>query len=295
MAQTRSVKVGPITIGNNEITVIGGPCAIESHSQFLTAAESVQKSGAQILRGGLYKLRTNPESFQGLGESAFSWVQEAKTKFNMPFISEITDPRQIELFEGLVDIFQVGSRNMYNYALLKELGQTRKPVLLKRGFSATYEEWIKAAEYIEKGGNDRVILCERGIRTFETATRNTLDLNGVAYIKAHTHFPIIVDPSHGTGRPELIEPMALAGIAAGADGLMIEAHPHPKEALSDAHQALSLDKFRDILNKIRLLAPVLGKSFHGSTDSKLQASASTLDTLRPKDSGHKEGTLGDRI
>lgn len=266
MAQTRAVKVGPFTIGNNAIVVIGGPCAIESRDQFLTAAQSVKSSGAHILRGGMFKLRTNPDSFQGLGSSTFDWVREAKSELHMPFISEITDPRQLETFEELVDFYQVGSRNMYNYALLKELGQTNKPVMLKRGFSATYEEWIKAAEYIEKGGNERVILCERGIRTFETATRNTLDLNGVAYIKAHTHFPIIVDPSHGTGRPELIGPMALAGIAAGADGLMMEAHPNPKQALSDAHQALTLERFSEILNQVRQLAPAVGKTFHQAAE-----------------------------
>lgn len=253
------VRIGPLALDGKNVVVIGGPCAIESREQFLEVADHIQAQGASLLRGGIFKMRTNPKSFQGLGSEAFAYVKEAKKKTGLPFISEITDPRQISDLMDLVDVFQVGTRNMYNYSLLQELAATKKPILLKRGLSATYEEWIKAAEYIEHGGNDQVILCERGIRTFETSTRNTLDLNAVAFIKAHTHFPILVDPSHGTGRPELIKPMSLAALAAGADGIMLETHPQPREALSDAHQALSLQEFGSIMTAVKKLLPALGK------------------------------------
>lgn len=245
--------------GDGNFVVIAGPCAVESHDQLLTAARGVALGGAAILRGGIHKMRTNPDSFQGLGTGAFSFINKVKQETKMPFISEITDPRQIGDLLSVVDIFQVGSRNMYNYSLLKELGQIQTPVLLKRGFSATVEEWLKAAEYITKAGNPNVILCERGIRTFETTTRNTLDLNSVAYIKAHTDFPIIIDPSHGTGRAELIKPLALAAAALGADGLIIEAHPEPAKSLSDAAQALSLEQFADVVENVDKVLHALGR------------------------------------
>jgi 3-deoxy-7-phosphoheptulonate synthase len=240
-----------ILIGGSKFQVIAGPCSIESRELFLETALSVKASGACCLRGGIFKMRTQSSSFQGLGPSSYSFINEVKQQVGLPFVSEITDPRQVNDLAEVVDMFQVGSRNMYNYELLKELGELDKPVLLKRAFAATLDEWIKAAEYVTNGrGSAGVILCERGIRTFETTTRNTLDLNSVAYLKAHTNFPVIVDPSHGTGRPELIKPMALAAVGAGADGVIIETHPRPKEALSDAHQAIDLAHFADIVKSL---------------------------------------------
>ncbi len=253
-----------IEIGGRSFLVIAGPCSIESEAHLRETAQGVKNAGAAVLRGGIFKMRTNPTSFQGMGSSAFSFLKEIKSELKMPLVSEITDPRQISDMMDLVDMFQVGSRNMYNYALLKELGQVNKPVLLKRGFSATADEWINAAEYIYKGGNEGVVLCERGIRTFETTTRNTLDLNTVAYLKAHTSFPVIVDPSHGTGRPELIGPMSLAAAAVGADGIIIEVHPRPKEALSDGHQALTFAQFDDVIHGVRAVVAAVGKHLHAT-------------------------------
>ncbi|MCM2282511.1 MAG: 3-deoxy-7-phosphoheptulonate synthase [Bdellovibrionaceae bacterium] len=268
-AQTRTVTVNfpsrdqqknqGVRFGGREFVVIAGPCAIESREQFSAAAEGVKSAGAVLLRGGIHKMRTNPASFQGLGNDAFSFIKDVKNAVGLPFVSEVTDPRQISDLASIVDMFQVGSRNMYNYALLKELGQTKIPVLLKRGFSATVEEWLLAADYIVKGGNDNVVLCERGIRTFETTTRNTLDLNSVAYVKAHSSFPVIVDPSHGTGRPELIAPLAMAAAAVGADGIMVEVHPDPSRSLSDAHQALNFAQFADITRGLSSLLAAMGR------------------------------------
>lgn len=260
--QTRPVSLSfqgkQITFGSRKIPVIAGPCSIESKEHLIETAQGVKAAGACFLRGGVFKMRTSAASFQGLGPSAFSFMNEVKNTVGMPFVSEITDPRQISDFVDSVEMFQVGSRNMYNYELLKELGTLRKPVLLKRAFAATVDEWIKAAEYVTKGGND-VILCERGIRTFEPTSRNTLDLNSVAYIKAHTPYTVVVDPSHGTGRPELIGPMAWAGIAAGADGLIIEVHPRPKEALSDAFQAIDFRQFATIVETASKVAQAVGR------------------------------------
>jgi 3-deoxy-7-phosphoheptulonate synthase len=261
--KTRPVRISfqgkDIVFGDGRIAIIAGPCAIESRELMLETARAVKAAGACFMRGGVFKMRTQAESFQGLGSGAFSFVNDVKRESGLPFVSEVTDPRQISDFADAVEMFQVGSRNMYNYELLKELGQLRKPVMLKRAFAATVDEWLKAADYVIKGGNENVILCERGIRTFETTTRNTLDLNSVAYLKAHSSFPVIVDPSHGTGRPELIGPMALAAVAAGADGLMIEAHPRPRESLSDAHQALSFGQFAEIVDNVRKVASALGR------------------------------------
>jgi len=248
-----------VLIGDGRVALIAGPCAIESQELLLETAQAVKASGACCLRGGIYKMRTSPDSFQGLGEAAFSFITEVKRIVGLPLASEITDPRQLGKFVDAVEMFQVGSRNMYNYELLKELGSLKKPVLLKRAFAATVDEWLKAADYVVKGGNDRVVLCERGIRTFENTSRNTLDLNSVVYLKMHSSYPVIVDPSHGTGRPELIGPMSLAAVAAGADGLIIEVHPHPRQALSDAHQALSFDQFTSIVSDIRRVAGALGR------------------------------------
>lgn len=251
MSKTKAVQIGNQTVGGGKFTVIAGPCSIESRVQFTQTAEFVKSHGASMLRGGMYKLRTSPESFQGLGAEAYALAREIKGQLNMPFISEVTDPRQIGDMASVVDIFQVGSRNMHNYALLKELGETDKPVLLKRGFSGLIKEWILAAEYIEKHGNPNVLLCERGIRTFETTTRNTFDINAIAYIKQNTHYPIIADPSHATGDKDLVIPMSLASAAAGADGIIVEVHPNPAVALSDGFQALTFEKFEELMLKLK--------------------------------------------
>lgn len=247
---TTPVQVGPYSIGSSDFIVMAGPCAIESLEQFEETANIVKSFGASVLRGGMFKLRTNPNTFQGMGKDAFAIAREVKNRTQMPFISEITDPRQVHDFAELVDIFQVGSRNMHNYALLKELGQVKKPVLLKRGFSGLISEWLLSAEYLVKHGNSQVILCERGIRTFETATRNTFDVNAIAYVKSRSHLPIIADPSHGTGATELVTPVALAAAAAGADGLIVEVHPRPNEALSDGFQALTPKLFAELMRKL---------------------------------------------
>lgn len=249
-----------VVIGGREIVVIAGPCSIESEAHLRETAAAVSARGAALLRGGVFKMRTNSESFQGIGTPAFEFLGRVKAESKMPLVSEITDPRQIEMMLDTVDLFQVGSRNMYNYELLKELGRLKKPVILKRAFAATIDEWVHAAGYVTRGGNDQVILCERGIRTFETATRNTLDLNAVAWIKAHTEFPVVVDPSHGTGRRELVTTMALAGIAAGADGIICEVHPRPDEALSDSFQALDFNAFEDLVNRCETVAKAVGRS-----------------------------------
>lgn len=257
--KTHVVHVGNHAFGDGRLTMIAGPCSIESRDQFRETAAGVKAAGATFLRGGVYKMRTSPNSFQGIGLAGFEDVLRVKKEMGLPLVSEVTDVRQIGDLANIVDMFQVGARNMYNYELLRELGLLRKPVLLKRSFSATVDEWLKAADYILKGGNDDIILCERGIRTFEPTTRNTLDLNSVAYLKTHTSFPVVVDPSHGTGRPELILPMSLAAVGAGADGLMIEVHPRPSEALSDADQALNFTQFADIVIQVRKVAEALGR------------------------------------
>ncbi len=257
--RTRTLRVGPVSVGDGGFVVLAGPCSIESKEQFHKLAQFAQDEGASMLRGGIYKLRTNPKSFQGLGEEAFEAVRHVRKNFSMPIVSEITDPRQMEVLEDLIDVYQVGTRNMYNYALLKELGKSRKPVLLKRGFSALIDEWLHAADYVLDGGNPNVILCERGIRTFETKLRNTLDLAAVAYVKRHSQLPVIVDPSHGTGRTDLIEPLTLASAAVGADGVLIEVHHDPEKALSDGHQALNFLQFRSLMNRLRPLLASIGR------------------------------------
>ena len=257
--ETRPVRVGNISVGDGGFVVLAGPCSIESEAQFGTIAQHVRQEGAAILRGGVYKLRTKPSSFQGLGTEAFDHVRKIKAATGMPIVSEITDPRQVEALHDLIDVFQVGTRNMYNYSLLKELGMIRKPVLLKRGMSALIDEWINAAGYILGGGNPDVILCERGIRTFETKMRNTLDLAAVAWIKRNSELPVIVDPSHGTGRPELIGPMTLAAAAAGADGVLIEVHPEPGRALSDGEQAVDFGEFATLMARLRPVLTALGR------------------------------------
>jgi len=250
MIKTKTVQIGKIEIGGPRFTVIAGPCSIESENQFNQTGQSVKKSGASVLRGGIWKMRTSLKSFQGLGHDAFDFIKKVKAEIGLPLISEVTDARQIEDIHHFVDAFQVGARNMHNYSLLKELGQQSKPVLLKRNFSGFIDEWLKAADYIINGGNENVILCERGIRTFETATRNTLDLNAVVYVKKHSQLPVIVDPSHAVGISDLVPSLCYASAAAGADGLIVEVHPNPAEALSDGDQALTLETFDKMMKQL---------------------------------------------
>ena len=260
--KTTPVKVGQISIGgeNSPFAVIAGPCSVESPDQLTQIAKSVKQHGAIALRGGMFKLRTNPDSFQGLGREAFEMVRQVKELTGLPFFSEVTDPRQIGDLVDVVDVIQVGSRNMHNYALLKELGQVKRPVLLKRGFSGLVKEWLLAADYVVKGGNDQVILCERGIRTFEDCTRNTFDLNAIAHVKHYSSYPVLADPSHATGDRNLVIPMSLAAAAAGADGIIVEVHNQPDQAKSDGFQALDLNQFEDLMTRLDSLLPALGRS-----------------------------------
>ena len=253
------VQIGNIKIGGPDFTVIAGPCSIESEQQLLSTALSVKKSGAAILRGGIWKMRTSPAAFQGLGSEAFAMIKKVKEITGLNLISEITDFEQTEEIFDIVDGFQVGARNMHNYSLLKQLGKQTKPVILKRGFAAYVDEWIKASDYITQGGNTNVVLCERGIRTFETATRNTLDLNSVVYAKTKTELPIIVDPSHAVGIADLVSPLCYAAAAAGADGLIIEVHPQPSEAKSDGPQALTFEKFDIMMRQLEKVLTAFDK------------------------------------
>jgi 3-deoxy-7-phosphoheptulonate synthase len=259
---SRKIRVGPYLFGGPEFLVIAGPCSVESQTQFQSTSFAVQSWGAHILRGGLFKMRTDPRSFQGLGTEAKLIVKATKELTGMPFVTEVSDPRQIAELQDVADIFQVGTRSMYNSSLLKELGRQPKPVILKRAFSALIDEWLLAADYIRQGGNNDVILCERGIRTFETATRNTLDLSAVPYIKQHSDLPILVDPSHGTGIKNLIEPMAKAAAAAGADGLLIEVHPQPEKALSDGPQALTPTEFGHLMKAVEKVLWAVDRRMH---------------------------------
>lgn len=256
------VEIGNIKVGGPDFVVMAGPCSIENEKQFSDTAEAVKKSGAAILRGGIWKMRTSASAFQGLGSDAFQLIENIKKRTGMPLISEVTDMRQIEQIHDIVDAYQIGARNMHNYSLLKELGLQKKPVLLKRGFSAFIDEWIKAADYILNGGNPNVILCERGIRTFETATRNTLDLNAVVYAKAKTKLPVVVDPSHAVGIADLVTPLCYASAAAGADGIIVEVHPNPSEALSDGAQALTFDKFNSMMFQLEKVLNAFEKKLH---------------------------------
>jgi len=253
------INVKGMEIGGMTVHVAAGPCAVESKEQLMECAYRVKEAGATLLRGGAFKPRTSPYTFQGLEEKALRFLAEAGEKTGLLVVSEIMDTNTMDLASDYVDIFQVGARNMQNFRLLKELGKSNKPVLLKRGPSATIEEWILAAEYILSGGNHQVILCERGIRTFENYTRNTLDLNAVPAAKQLSHLPVMVDPSHGTGRWKLVRPMAKAALAAGSDGLLIEVHPNPAEALSDGPQSLTPDNFAVLMQELRQLVPALGR------------------------------------
>jgi 3-deoxy-7-phosphoheptulonate synthase len=248
-----------VTIGGNEVLVAAGPCSVESREQIHIIAESVAKSGAKILRGGAFKPRTSPYAFQGMGEKGLELIREAAEKFGLFTVSEVMDASQIQMMIGYVDILQVGARNMQNYHLLRALGEVRKPILLKRGMSATMEELLLSAEYILAGGNPEVILCERGIRTFETYTRNTFDIAAIPVIKKLSHLPMMGDPSHGTGRRDKVAPMARAAVAAGADGLLIEVHNDPDHALSDGAQSLDPGQFERLMGELRIIAPAIGR------------------------------------
>ncbi len=249
-----------VVFGGEKIIVIAGPCSVESEKQLFEVAKRVRDAGASVLRGGAFKPRTSPYSFQGLGEDGLKMLKEASLRFNLPTVSEVMDSRDVPLVAKYVDILQIGARNMQNFNLLKEVGQTQKPVILKRGLSATIKELLMSAEYILSGGNFNVILCERGIRTFEDYTRNTLDLSAVPIVKNLSHLPIIVDPSHATGRWNLVAPLSKASIASGADGLLIEVHPNPEEALSDGPQQLKPEKFESLMRELKKLAKDLGRS-----------------------------------
>src|SRR5512139_1569152 len=257
--ENSEITVRGETIGGRKIPVIAGPCAVENRTILMSIAEKVKAAGASFLRGGAYKPRTSPYAFQGLGEEGLEYLAEARERTGLPVVTELMDPRDVDVIVRYTDIIQIGARNMQNFRLLLEVGSLHKPVLLKRGLSATIKEWLMSAEYILSRGNDQVILCERGIRTFETATRNTLDLSAVPLLKQLTHLPVIVDPSHGVGKWDLVAPMARAAVAAGADGLMIEVHSNPEEALSDGEQSLTPDLFSQLMKELRPIADVLGR------------------------------------
>ena len=254
------VTVGNAKIGGGNFSVIAGPCSVESEEQIFAVAADVKASGAALLRGGSFKPRTSPYSFQGMGTEGLDLLMEAREKTGLPIVTEIMDPRMADLFEREVDVIQVGARNMQNFELLKEVGKMSKPILLKRGLSNTYEEWIMSAEYIMASGNENVILCERGVRTFESYTRNTLDVSAIPAIKRMSHLPIIVDPSHAAGMYWMVEPLALAAVAAGADGLIIEVHNDPAHAKCDGQQSLTPEKFDHLMGKVSALVDLVGKN-----------------------------------
>jgi 3-deoxy-7-phosphoheptulonate synthase len=254
------IDMGNFKIGSEHLVVMAGPCAVESRELSFEVAKAIKSFGANILRGGAFKPRSSPYSFQGLGEEGLRYMRDAADEYELKIVTEVMDTRDVELVASYADILQVGTRNMQNFPLLKEVGGCSKPVLLKRGLSSSIEEWLLAAEYILAEGNEEVILCERGIRTFEKYTRNTLDLSAVPLIKQLSHLPIIVDPSHATGKRSLVAPMSRAAIASGADGLMIEVHPRPEEALSDGPQSLNLIEFETLMNEIRPIAKVLNRT-----------------------------------
>ena len=254
------VAVGKAKIGGGSFSVVAGPCSVESQAQIIAVAEDVKRSGAALLRGGAFKPRTSPYSFQGMGLEGLELLLEAKAATGLPIVTEIMSPRYVEVFEEKVDLVQIGARNMQNFDLLKEVGKMSKPVLLKRGLSSSYEEWIMSAEYIMAGGNENVILCERGIRTFETYTRNTLDVSAIPAIKKMSHLPVIVDPSHSAGMYWMVEPLAMAAIAAGADGLIIEVHNDPPHAQCDGQQSLTPENFGRLMGKVGAMVDLMGKT-----------------------------------
>jgi 3-deoxy-7-phosphoheptulonate synthase len=253
------ITVGRCTVGGPQLAIMAGPCSVESESQAFAIAEAVAKSGATIMRGGAFKPRTSPYSFQGLGEAGLRILRRAADAFGLAVVSEVMDSQQVELVARYSDILQIGARNMQNYSLLREVGHTQKPILLKRGLASTIEEWLMSAEHVLSQGNVQVILCERGIRTFETYTRNTLDLNAIPVVKELSHLPVIVDPSHGTGIRDKVAPMARASIACGADGIIVEVHHDPDHALSDGAQSLYPAQFDELVAQIRTIAEVIGR------------------------------------
>jgi 3-deoxy-7-phosphoheptulonate synthase len=258
--ETSVVRIGDVEIGGRAICLMAGPCTIESEEQMVRTAAAVRAAGARVLRGGAFKPRTSPYSFQGLGEEGLKLIRRVADAHGLLVISEIMDRSQIGLMERYVDIFQVGARSMQNFSLLRELGRVEKPVLVKRGLSATVDEWLMSAEYVISGGNDRVIVCERGIRAYETYTRNTLDLNAVTVAKSLSHLPVIVDPSHATGVRDKVVPMARAAVAAGADGLLVEVHYDPERAICDGPQSLYPEQFDELARQLRLIAPAVGRT-----------------------------------
>lgn len=261
-SRKKIIDIKGIRIGSGKPVIIAGPCAVESQEQIYQIAMFVKQKGAGILRGGAYKPRTSPYSFQGLEEKGLEYLKNAGVVYDIPVVSELLDVRDIDTLYKYVDVIQIGSRNMQNFSLLKQVGKTDKPVILKRGMAATYEEWLNAAEYIAAEGNENIILCERGIRTFETHTRNTLDLSAVPVIKNSSILPIIVDPSHGTGRRDLVMPMSLASIAAGADGIMVEVHQYPEIALSDGSQSITLEDFEVLAENVNAISELLSKTLN---------------------------------
>ncbi len=254
------IDVGGIPVGGPKFVVMAGPCAVESRGQLFAAAAAVKEAGASILRGDAFKPRTSPYTFQGLGEDGLKLLAEARDEFGLPFVAEVVDPRHVELVASYADLLRIGTRNMANFTLLAELGRQPKPVLLKRGFTATIDEWLNAAEYIYKEGNHHIVLCERGIRTFEGRTRNTLDISAIPVVKGLSHLPIIVDPSHSGGHRFLVSPLARSAVAIGADGILVDVHPAPETALVDGAQAILPTEFTELMSQIRALAGALGRS-----------------------------------
>jgi 3-deoxy-7-phosphoheptulonate synthase len=261
------IKIKDVVIGGKEVILMAGPCALESEDQFLRAAHTVKKCGGKILRAGVFKPRTSPYSFQGMGVQGLEIIEKVKEEMGLLVVSEIIDSETLSMASPYFDILQIGARNMQNYPLLKEAGRSGKPILLKRGMSATIKEWLLAAEYILSMGNSNVILCERGIRTYETATRNTLDLSAIPVLKELTHLPIIVDPSHAAGKSNLVSPLAWAAVAAGADGLLVEMHPEPEKALCDGEQCLNPETFKIMTSQLRQIVAALGRELHSYPES----------------------------
>lgn len=257
------IDVGGVVIGGSEVVMMAGPCTVESETQLFKTAEAVAKGGAKILRGGAYKPSTSPYSFQGMGVPGLELLKEAGRRYGMKVITEVMHVRKVEEVARYADILQIGTRNMQNYDLLTEVGQTRMPVMLKRGMTSKFEEWLLAAEYIASQGNEQIMLCERGIRTFEPYTRNTLDLSSIPSINALSHLPIVIDPSQGTGRRELVPPMSLASIAAGADGLLVEVHPDPDHALKDGAQSITIEAYEQMMPQLRRVAEAVNRSIAG--------------------------------
>jgi 3-deoxy-7-phosphoheptulonate synthase len=261
-AQTASTIVrlpNGATFGDDVVAICAGPCSVESREQLEATAKAVASRGANVLRGGAYKPRTSPYAFQGLGAEGLKLLRDAADRFGMAVVTEVLDPREVELVCAYADMLQIGARNMQNFSLLREAGESRKPVLLKRGLSATIEEWVMAAEYLLVAGNSNIVLCERGIRSFDNATRNLLDIAAVPLLHGLTHLPIVIDPSHGTGVARLVAPMALAGVAAGADGLLVEVHPDPPSAASDGPQSLTFEQFESLMMQVDVVARALGR------------------------------------